>query len=52
MSRLARVLATLLPLWIAMRYLQARRRNRYFSFVSLVSVLGMVLGVAVLPLVL
>lgn len=52
MSRLARVLATLLPLWIAMRYLQARRRNRYFSFVSLVSVLGMMLGVAVLTLVL
>ena len=52
MSRIARVLATLLPLWIATRYLQARRRNRYFSFVSLVSVLGMVLGVAVLTLVL
>ena len=52
MSWLARMFAGLLPLWIAMRYLQARRRNRYFSFVSLVSVLGMVLGVAVLTLVL
>ena len=52
MSWFARTFARLLPLWIAMRYLQARRRNRYFSFVSLVSVFGMVLGVAVLTLVL
>lgn len=52
MTWVARRLAALLPLWVALRYLQARRRNRYFSFVSLVSVLGMVLGVAVLTLVL
>lgn len=52
MGWLARRLARLLPLWIAFRYLQARRRNRYFSFVSLVSVLGLVLGVAALTLVL
>ncbi|MEJ2131821.1 MAG: lipoprotein-releasing ABC transporter permease subunit [Gammaproteobacteria bacterium] len=52
MSWFARSLARLLPLWIAVRYLQARRRNRYFSFVSLVSIGGLVLGVAVLTLVL
>lgn len=40
------------PLFIAWRYLRARRRNRFASFVSVVSVAGMALGVAALVIVL
>lgn len=40
------------PLWIALRYLRARSRNGFISFISLVSMLGIGLGVAVLIVVL
>lgn len=40
------------PLFIAWRYLRARRRNRFASFVSLVSIAGIGLGVATLVIVL
>lgn len=37
-----------LPLYIGLRYTRAKRRNGFISFISLVSVLGIALGVAVL----
>jgi len=50
-TRLPRV-SRRLPLWLALRYLRAVRRSQSVSFISLVSVAGLVLGVAVLVLVL
>ena len=41
-----------LSLFIGLRYTRARRRNQYISFVSLVSLLGMILGVFALVVVL
>jgi len=41
-----------LPLFIGLRYTRAKRRNHFISFISLTSMLGMILGVAVLILVL
>lgn len=41
-----------LSLFIGLRYTRAKRRNQYISFVSLVSLLGMVLGVFALVVVL
>ena len=40
------------PLFIALRYITTKRRNRFASFVSLVSVAGIALGVAALIIVL
>lgn len=37
-----------LPLFIGLRYTRARRRNHFISFISLTSILGLMLGVAVL----
>lgn len=37
-----------LPLYIAWRYIRAKRRNRFVSFISLISMLGIALGVCVL----
>lgn len=41
-----------LPLFIGLRYTRAKRRNHFISFISATSMLGMILGVAVLILVL
>ncbi|ASP39988.1 lipoprotein-releasing system transmembrane subunit LolC [Bacterioplanes sanyensis] len=41
-----------LPIWIGLRYLAAKRRNHFISFISASSMVGMTLGVAVLILVL
>jgi lipoprotein-releasing system permease protein len=41
-----------LPILIGFRYLRARQRNRFVSFISLISTLGLILGVAVLIVVL
>lgn len=41
-----------LPLFVGLRYTRAKRRNHFISFISLTSMLGMILGVAVLILVL
>lgn len=41
-----------LPLYVGLRYLRAKRRNHFISFISLTSILGLTLGVAVLILVL
>jgi lipoprotein-releasing system permease protein len=41
-----------LPLFIGLRYLRAKRRNHFISFISLTSIMGLTLGVAVLILVL
>ena len=41
-----------LPVFIGLRYLAAKRRNHFISFISLSSMIGMTLGVAVLILVL
>ncbi|KAA0011393.1 lipoprotein-releasing ABC transporter permease subunit [Billgrantia pellis] len=41
-----------LPLLIGLRYVRAKRRNHFISFISLTSMLGLMLGVAVLILVL
>ena len=41
-----------IPLWIGLRYLSAKRRNHFISFISMSSMIGMTLGVAVLILVL
>ncbi|MDK2778966.1 MAG: lipoprotein-releasing ABC transporter permease subunit [Pseudomonadota bacterium] len=41
-----------LPFWIGLRYLAAKRRNHFISFISASSMIGMTLGVAVLILVL
>jgi lipoprotein-releasing system permease protein len=40
-----------LSLWIGLRYLRAKRRNGFISFVSLVSIIGISLGVAALIIV-
>jgi lipoprotein-releasing system permease protein len=37
-----------LPLYIGLRYTRAKRRNRFISFISFASTLGIALGVAVL----
>jgi lipoprotein-releasing system permease protein len=37
-----------LPFFIGLRYLRAKRRNHFISFISLVSMLGIALGVAAL----
>ncbi|CAK0775433.1 Lipoprotein-releasing system transmembrane protein LolC [Gammaproteobacteria bacterium] len=37
-----------LVLWIGLRYARARRRNHFISFISLISMAGIALGVAVL----
>lgn len=37
-----------LPLFIGLRYTRAKRRNHFISFISLTSILGLTLGVAVL----
>lgn len=37
-----------LPLFIGLRYTRAKRRNHFISFISLTSILGLMLGVAVL----
>lgn len=37
-----------LPLFIGLRYTRAKRRNHFISFISLTSILGLALGVAVL----
>lgn len=36
------------PLFIGLRYTRAKRRNHFISFISLTSILGLMLGVAVL----
>jgi lipoprotein-releasing system permease protein len=36
------------PLYVGLRYTRAKRRNHFISFISLVSMLGIALGVAVL----
>ena len=41
-----------LPAFIGLRYVRSRRRNRFISFISLLSVLGIALGVLVLVTVL
>ncbi len=41
-----------LPVFIGLRYTRARRRNHFVSFISLSSMLGLMLGVAVLIIVL
>lgn len=41
-----------LPLLIGLRYVRAKRRNHFISFISMTSMLGLMLGVAVLILVL
>lgn len=40
------------PVWIGLRYLSAKRRNHFISFISASSMIGMTLGVAVLIIVL
>ncbi len=37
-----------LPLYIGLRYIRAKRHNRFISFISLASTLGIAIGVAVL----
>ncbi|MDX1398188.1 MAG: ABC transporter permease, partial [Oceanospirillum sp.] len=41
-----------IPFFIGLRYTRAKRRNHFISFISLTSMLGLTLGVAVLILVL
>ncbi|WP_168014267.1 lipoprotein-releasing ABC transporter permease subunit [Halomonas salinarum] len=41
-----------LPIMLGLRYVRAKRRNHFISFISLTSMLGLMLGVAVLILVL
>lgn len=41
-----------LPILIGLRYFRARQRNRFVSFIALISTLGLILGVAVLIVVL
>ena len=48
MSKLARGEQNLCSLFVGFRYIRARRRNRFISFISMSSVLGISLGVAVL----
>lgn len=47
-----RIISSPLPFWIGLRYLAAKRRNHFISFISASSMIGMTLGVAVLILVL
>lgn len=47
-----RLLSSPLPFWIGLRYLAAKRRNHFISFISASSMIGMTLGVMVLILVL
>src|SRR5690554_2966076 len=37
-----------LPVYIGLRYTRARRRNHFISFISLISMLGIALGVTAL----
>ncbi|MFC3151569.1 lipoprotein-releasing ABC transporter permease subunit [Litoribrevibacter euphylliae] len=39
---------TNIPLLVGLRYTRARRRNHFISFISLISMIGLMLGVAVL----
>ncbi|ODC02965.1 cell division protein FtsX [Terasakiispira papahanaumokuakeensis] len=41
-----------IPLMVGLRYTRAKRRNHFISFISMTSMIGMMLGVAVLILVL
>jgi len=41
-----------LPIFIGLRYTKAKRRNHFISFISLISMIGLTLGVAVLIVVL
>ena len=41
-----------LPFFIGLRYTRAKRRNHFISFISLISMLGLTLGVMVMILVL
>ena len=41
-----------LPFFIGLRYTRAKRRNHFISFISLISMLGLTLGVLVMILVL
>lgn len=41
-----------IALWVGLRYLSAKRRNNFISFISLFSIIGMTLGVCVLIIVL
>lgn len=47
-----RLVSSPLSFWIGLRYLAAKRRNHFISFISASSMIGMTLGVAVLILVL
>lgn len=47
-----RLISSPLSFWIGLRYLSAKRRNHFISFISASSMIGMTLGVAVLILVL
>jgi lipoprotein-releasing system permease protein len=41
-----------LPLYIGLRYTRAKRRNHFISFISLISMLGIMLGISALIVVL
>ena len=41
-----------LPLYIGLRYTRAKRRNHFISFISLISMLGIMLGIMALIVVL
>ncbi|HPB75315.1 MAG TPA: ABC transporter permease, partial [Chromatiaceae bacterium] len=41
-----------LPLFIGLRYTRAKRRNHFISFISLISMLGIMLGIVALIVVL
>ena len=41
-----------LPLFIGLRYTRAKRRNHFVSFISLISMLGIMLGIVALIVVL
>lgn len=41
-----------LPVWIGLRYVLAKRENHFISFISMISVVGLILGISVLILVL
>ncbi len=47
-----KLISSPLSFWIGLRYLAAKRRNHFISFISASSMVGMTLGVAVLILVL
>ncbi len=42
---------SIVPLYVGSRYIGAKQRNSFISFISLVSILGLILGVAVLVIV-